>query len=174
MGGIEDDSEAEKHPPAVKRELSFDAHGRSSGDRGEQVLAALASLGSKNDALAINAATKNDVATLKAEMVASTQTAIAEAVGPLEIRLAALEAHPLRASTSTNSPKLSRVMERLNKLDPALKSIMAIGFDAMGLQDRTRTLRKFMNEHFKDIKFTTVDTIMKGRTYNDRKATKIS
>ena len=68
---------------------------------------------------------------------------------------------------------MSRNMARLSKLDPALKSITAIGFDATDLQDRTRTLRKFVNEHFKDIKFTAVGTIMQGPC-NDHKATKVS
>ena len=94
-------------------------------------------LNTKIDALSINAATKNDVATLKAEMEASTRTAIAEAVGPLETRVEALEATIASTGTSAttaNSRDLSRVMERLSKLDPALKSITAIGFDVTDLQ----------------------------------------
>ena len=42
----------------------------------------------------------------------------------------------------------------------------------MGLQDRTRTLRKFMNEHFRDIHFTTGRDHHEG-AINDRKATKV-
>ena len=174
---------AEVPTPVGPTKLDFSGHAGSSGDHGERVLEALAALSSKTDALntkidalSINAATKNDVATLKAEMEASTRTAIAEAVGPLETRVEALGATMASTGTSAttaNSPDLSRVMERLNKLDPALKSITAIGFDVMDLQDRMRTLRQFMNEHFKDIKFTAVETILKG-PYNHRKATKVS
>ena len=111
---------AEASSPVGPTRLDFSGHAGSSGDHGERALEALAALSMKTDALntkidalSINASTKNDVATLKAEMAASTRTAIAEAVGPLETRVEALGATMASTGTSAttaNSPDLSRVM----------------------------------------------------------------
>ena len=167
-GDDEGDEDDGRHP-TIKRELDFDPDPRQ-----DRLIAAIDKLTQKVDNLAFTSATKKDLQ----DFVHHTEQYVAEKLKPVTDEISELRQRigkmettgPARAAAS---PELSRVMERLNKLDPALKSITAIGFDVMDLQDRTRTLRNFMNEHFKDIKFTTVDTIMKG-PYNDRKATKVS
>ena len=147
---------AEVPTPVGPTRLDFSGHAGSSGDHGERVLEALAALSSKTDALnakidalSINAATKNDVATLKAEMVASTRTAIAEAVGPLETRVAALEARPPRASTA-HPPEIQRTMDHLlalsKNMDPNFKRVSFLGFKDIPSTARVDAIETFMKK----------------------------
>ena len=129
--------------------LDFSGHAFSSGDHGERVLEAPAALSTKIDALSINAGTKSDVATLKAEMVASTRTAIAEAVGPRKTRVAALEAHPPWASTA-HSPEIQRTMDHLlvlsKDMDPNFKRVSFLGFKDIPSTARLDAIEKFMKK----------------------------
>ena len=146
--GVATPVKAEASSPVGPMRLDFSGHAGSSGDHGERALEALTALSSKTDslntktdALCVNAATKNDVATLKAEMVASTRTAVAEAAGPLESRVAALEAHPL---------EIQRTMDHLLALSkdmgPNFKRVSFLGFKDIPSTARLVAIETFMKK----------------------------
>ena len=155
---------AEVATPVGPTRLDFSGHAGSSGDHGERVLEALAALSSKTDALntkidalSINAATKNDIAMLKAEVVASTRIAIAEAVGLLETRVAVLDARPPRALIA-HSPEIQRTMDHflaLSKdMDPNFKRVSFFGFKGIPSTARVGAIETFMKKFPKFPKYS--------------------
>lgn len=103
-----------------------------------------------------NLATKADLETAKSAMQGHTNTAISEAMAPVNEQLQSLEARVSRLEAPSSNKNFN------DKHDPAFSQLSFYGFSDESLQSRVSTLAEFMRSNFPSEYVACIDTRMKG------------
>ena len=169
---------------------SADSSAVSSGD---PVLEALGAISDKLDRMALKTdvdaiaekigqmALKSDVEQMTVDMEKDIKVQIAQAVDPIQNdlhdikgRLAAVEQRPA-AHGATSNPDSSNSMNKLmDKLDPAKKRIVFIGFpDDVQADVRIQKIEEFIKSHASSYRIADSGCFYSG-PYNNRKITKVA